>query len=312
MSVVAKINTLFGVQAPDHAVVTVQEPGLHTPVADPNYFFRPVVLKKLLMWVSPSAPVKNLFLIGDAGTGKTSLILEFAARMGSQLWSMSCSGRTRFSDLVGTLTIDKDGATRFVDGPLTAAARAGGICLLNEITRMDAGEQMRLVDVLDRRARLTIPETGEVIEPHPSFRIAVTGNSAGFGDDTGAYAGEKRGSFAFYDRFIKLILPPMSEGEELQMLRRAAPNITEAVATGMVKLAQEVRKAFVGNGGGMQATLSPRGLVAWAQLTQEYAAFSGINALREGLMDSCLNGAPQEDTAVVLELMDQWLTGGTT
>ena len=122
----AKIANLFNVAAPEQAVVETREPGLCTPAADPHYQFNLLVLKKVMMWLSENAPVKNLFILGDAGTGKTSLILEVAARLGIEVWSMSCSGKTRFNDLVGTLTIAESGATRFVDGPLAAAARSGG------------------------------------------------------------------------------------------------------------------------------------------------------------------------------------------
>ena len=306
----AKIANLFNVAAPEQAVVEIRQPGLCTPAADPHYQFNLLVLKKVMMWLSENAPVKNLFILGDAGTGKTSLILEVAARLGIEVWSMSCSGKTRFNDLVGTLTIDESGATRFVDGPLAAAARSGGVFLANEITRMEAGEQMRLVDILDGRARLTIPETGEVVIPHPNFRVAVTGNSGGFGDDTGAYAGERRGSLAFFDRFIKLVLPPFEEVDEVGLVMRYAPSLREDIVLGMVRLARDIRKAFVSNGGGLQVTLSTRSLIAWARLTEEYAHFSGVDPIREALHDTLLNGAPSDDRSTVLELFDNWLNGG--
>jgi len=306
----AKIANLFNVAAPEQAVVETREPGPCTPSIDPHYQFNLLVLKKVMMWLSENAPVKNLFILGDAGTGKTSLILEVAARLGIEVWSMSCSGKTRFSDLVGTLTIDESGATRFVDGPLAAAARSGGVFLANEITRMEAGEQMRLVDILDGRARLTIPETGEVVIPHANFRVAVTGNSGGFGDDTGAYAGERRGSLAFFDRFIKLALPPMEEVDEVGLVMRYAPSLREDIVLGMVRLARDIRKAFVSNGGGLQVTLSPRSLITWARLTEEYAHFSGVDPIREALHDTLLNGAPSDDRSTVLELFDNWLNGG--
>lgn len=306
----AKIRDLFNVQAPEQAVVETREPGPYTPEADPHYQFNLVILKKVFMWLSNNTPVRNIFILGDAGTGKTSLILEVAARLGIEVWSMSCSGKTRFTDLVGTLTIDESGATRFVDGPLTAAARSGGIFLANEITRMEAGEQMRLVDILDGRARLTIPETGEVVIPHHNFRVAVTGNSGGFGDDSGAYAGERRGSLAFFDRFIKLALPPLEENDEVALVMRYAPSLREEIVLGMVKLARDIRKGFVGNGGGLQITLSTRSLIAWGRLTEEYAHFSGVDPIREALHDTLLNGAPSDDRAAVLELFDNWLKGG--
>lgn len=303
-----KISALFGIPAPDHVVLEVAEPGLNTPAKDAGYVFEILTLKKLLLWLSKDAPCKNLILIGDAGVGKTSAVLEVAARLGRQVWSISCSGRTRFADLVGTLVIDKSGATRFVDGPLTSALRAGEIFLGNEITRMDAGEQMRLVDVLDGRSRLTIPETGEVVIPHPNFRFAATGNSGGFGDESGAYAGEKVGSLAFGDRFIRIVMTGLGEEDEKKMLLSYVPGLTAEIAAGMVKLAREVRRGFIGNGGGLRVTISPRSLVRWGQLVEAYSAMSGIDSpLEEALMDAVLNGAPEDDHKTVLEVLRNWI-----
>ena len=64
----AKIANLFNVAAPEQAVVETREPGLCTPAADPHYQFNLLVLKKVMMWLSENAPVKNLFILGDAGT----------------------------------------------------------------------------------------------------------------------------------------------------------------------------------------------------------------------------------------------------
>jgi cobaltochelatase CobS len=303
-----RIADLFGIPAPDHAVLEVRESGENTPSADPAYIFDPLLLKKILLWLSGQTPCKNLLLIGDAGVGKTSLLLEVAARLGRQVWSVSCSGRTRFADLVGTLVIDESGATRFVDGPLTAAMRAGELFLGNEITRMDAGEQMRLVDVLDGRSRLTIPETGEVVIPHADFRFAATGNSGGYGDESGAYAGEKVGSLAFGDRFIRIWMTGLSEEQEKEMVLKSIPGFDEKLVEGMVRLARDVRKNFIGNGGGLRITISPRSLLRWCQLTMAYSAMSGINsALEEALMDSVLNGSPEDDHKTVIELLRNWM-----
>jgi cobaltochelatase CobS len=303
-----KLSVLFGVQAPDHVVLEVSEPGPNTPTKDPGYIFDSLLLKKLLLWLSKDAPRKNIFLIGDAGVGKTSVVLETAARLGREVWTMSCSGKTRFGDLVGTLVIDESGATRFVDGPLTAAMRNGGVFLGNEITRMDSGEQMRLADVLDARSKLTITETGEVVDPHPNFRFAATGNSGGFGDESGAYAGEKVGSFAFGDRFIRLKVKGLDEESELKMLLQYAPNLTKEIAEGMVKLAREVRRGFVSNGGGLRVTISPRSLVCWGRLVESYSSMSAIESpLEEALMDSVLNGAPGDDCHAVVEILRNWI-----
>lgn len=301
-----KIKDLFGVPAPDHAVIKVRDNSSGPVPAVGDYVFDALVLKKVLLWLGNQTPRRNLFIIGQAGVGKTSFILEAAGRLNIPVWGISCSGKTRFEHLVGTLAL-VNGATEWVDGPLTAAMRSGGIFLANEISRMDPGEQMRLVDVLDSRARLAIPETGEIVEPGQTFRFAATGNSGGFGDESGAYAGERSGSLAFYDRFIKIVMKPLSEAEETALLKSQVPALTDTIVATMVRLAKEIRGGFVGNGGALRVNLSPRALLDWGKLMEEYRAFSGVDPIRESLMDTVLNGAPEDDAKVVINLLDKWL-----
>jgi cobaltochelatase CobS len=303
-----KISELFGIAAPDHAVIEIPDapPSGPVPTADSNYVFDATLLKKIQVWLSPEAPRKNLMIIGHAGVGKTSFILEVAARLLIPVWGLSCSGKTRFEHLIGAMGL-ADGKTVWSDGPLLAAMRHGGIFLGNEMSRMDAGEQMRLVDVLDKRGRFTVPDTGEVIEIHPSFRFAATGNTGGFGDDCGAYPGERAGSLAFGDRFMKIEMVPMAKELELAMLEKNASALPANLRQGMVDLAEKVRASFVGNGGPLRITISPRALIDWGTLACRYRLISGIEPMKEALIDIVLNGAPSADREVVMDLYDNWM-----
>ncbi|MCX7111377.1 MAG: CbbQ/NirQ/NorQ C-terminal domain-containing protein [Proteobacteria bacterium] len=68
--------------------------------------------------------------------------------------------------------------------------------------------------------------------------------------------------------------------EEIKLLADVVPTMPQAVMEKRVKVANEIRKVFVGgrNGGGeLSLTLSTRGLVRWASLA---ATFKGApNAL---------------------------------
>lgn len=303
-----KIKDLFGVPAPDEAVVDVPD-GVTGPVPPAeHHVFDAVLLKILMLWISPRAPRRNLMLIGNAGTGKTASVLQFAARMQIPVWSLGVSGKTRYEHLVGSLQL-KDGNTVWQDGPLLSAWRNGGIFLANELTRMDAGEQMRLVDALDKQGRITIGETGEVVEKHPVFRFAATGNSGGFGDETGAYVGEKVSSFAFMDRFMVEEVMPLAEDAEIELVRKCAPTLTDDIIRGMVTLARTVRDSFVGNGGALRITISPRALCDWACLTAELRTMKGVEPIGKALDIIVLNGKPSEDVQVVKEIFTNWIKG---
>lgn len=299
-----KINALFGIAAPDNVCVEVlgDKPGTSI---DADYWFDPAQLKKLLRWVYGESARRNMLLIGDAGVGKSSVIVEIAARLNIPVYQLACSGKTRFQHLVGSREL-VGGETKWVDGPLTRAMREGGILLMDEVTRLDAGEQMNLAAVLDARSALTIPDTGEVVKPHPRFRVAATGNSGGFGDESGAYVGEKPSSFAFLDRFQKLRVNPMPADVETSLLTKASGLPDEIIAL-MIRLAGEVRKNFVGSGGGLSVTVSPRSMQVWAMEAVGYQKLGIKDPVWEALMDTVLNGAPEDNIKTIQELYQQWV-----
>lgn len=309
------VAKLFGINVAAEATVDV---GDSTKVLDPHYHFDALMVRKALLWFRGVPGFKNLGIVGNAGTGKTSFLKEFCSRMGAEFRSVSVSGDTRFESLFGRREI-KNGSTEYVETGLAQMARAGGVFCANEFFRMDAGEAMRFVEFMDVGGSLTNPETGEVIPLHPNFRFCFTGNSGGFGDETGAYAGERRGSFALRDRCTILELPELSETDEMNIIIRNVPVMKEYpdVLERMIKAARKVREAFVGRGGGVCVDISPRGLVRWAQMFHAYWSINNGPAgviiqdpIAESLRDACLNGAPADQLETVLELVDNWLKKG--
>ena len=73
------------------------------------------------------------------------------------------------------------------DGPVTAAMRDGGICLLDEVSLADDAVLERLNSLLETGRTITLPEmpgknagtAGATLVAHPSFRIVATMNPGG-------------------------------------------------------------------------------------------------------------------------------------
>jgi len=310
-----ELATLFpGCGAPEGVWIEVpaHRPDLHK--SKPNYVFEPTLYRKLMMWIrGRGIKNRNLFLMGEAGVGKTSVLLEICYRLGIPVFSLSCSGDTKFRHLVGTVELKPDGSSAFVDGPLTQALRCGGVFIGNEMTRMDPGQQMLFVDLLDDGGHLTISETGERLDVPPGFRFAITGNSGGYGDMTGQYNGERVSSRAFITRFMKLVVQPMSLEQEVTMLKLAEPALDDFWVQRMVEFARRIRDGSVSRGGSLEVSISPRELMYWANYTVQYQMINAngktpicANPVIEGLMDAVLNGAPEDQAATVLEIFNNW------
>lgn len=309
------MGDLFGLQgqtAAKQVPVNARIPGLSPEVygkVDPDYHFDESLLKRMLRFLFGGCARNNVLLYGDAGAGKTSLVWQLAARLGRPVFSISCSKKTRFEfDMVGERKL-VNGSSVWQDGPLTMAIRYGGIFLANEITRLDEDEQMRLADVLDKPGRLYVSGTGETLTLHPDFRFIATGNSAGAGDETGCYPGERRSSLAFPDRFqaykVNYPLPVVEEA----MLAKRVSDVPENVRKSMVKLANTIRQQFIGEGGAMSITFSTRSLLVWAYESLDYRNMSGIgDGYQAALVDTVLSKASRDDRQVVLELWNKFFT----
>jgi hypothetical protein len=141
-----------------------------------------------------------------------------------------------------------------------------------KIDAVDPAELIGLNEIVEGKP-LTIPQTGAVIMPHPKFRLVATGNSRGAGDQSGLYQGVLRQNLAFLDRFRLLEVGYPEPEDEMKLLAAVVPSMPETVRASMIKVANQIRKVFIGgqDGGGMlSVTLSTRGLVRWASLVATF------------------------------------------
>ena len=165
-----------------------------------------------------------LWLAGPTGSGKTSVIAELAGRLNYPVYSITCNSRMEFDDLVGRpMVISKPGeqpSVKFIYGPLARAMKSGGILLLNEVDLCDPAQLSGLNDVLEGRPLTITQNGGEQIQPHPMFRVVVTANSAGNGDETGSYTGVLSQNVAAMDRYRLMRVDYLSEGIETVLLKK--------------------------------------------------------------------------------------------
>ena len=209
------------------------------PPSNPNYIFARTALYELLLYLTePSHDA--LFLSGPTGCGKTSAVFEVAARLNWPLESVTLSQKSEVSDLIGAHILEH-GQLRFSYGPLARAMLYGEILLLNEIDLMSPGELAALNDVLEGRALTISANNGEVIKPHPFFRVVATANSKGLGDESGAYHGVKLQNQAFLDRWRFCEVGYPSAAQERLMLERACPKLNPDFRDGILRFASEVR-----------------------------------------------------------------------
>jgi len=112
---------------------------------------------------------------GPTGCGKSRFVEYMAWKLNKPLITVACNEDMTASDLVGRYLLDA-GGTRWLDGPLTTAARIGAICYLDEIVEARQDTTVVIHPLTDHRRTLPIDKKGELVDAHPDFQLVISYN----------------------------------------------------------------------------------------------------------------------------------------
>ena len=131
-------------------------------------------LKDILSYLAdPSGDV--LYISGATGNGKTSLIVETAARLNWPCISINASTDMKPEDLIGTYRNGRDG-DEFCEGPLLKAAIRGYIFVLNGVDQVSPDVVAVLKDAVEQQQVCTC-NGQDIVRVNRLFRLVVTGSA---------------------------------------------------------------------------------------------------------------------------------------
>ena len=190
-----------------------------------------------------------VLLKGPTGCGKTRFMEHMAWRLKRPLITVSCHDDLTASDLVGRYLV-KGGETVWVDGPLTRAVRAGGICYLDEVVEARKDPVVFTPPLPAARRPLPMEKLGLEVEAPPEFCLAISYNP-------GYQSVLKDLKQSTRQRFVALEFDYPSAELERRIVATES-GVSEAVASNLVRFAQMTRNL---KGSGLEEGASTRLLV---------------------------------------------------
>lgn len=235
-------------------VATLGVATLMEPRPLPNFVTTPFVeeiVERALVYVGAGFPIH---FRGEAGTGKTTLAMHVAARLGRPVVLIHGDEEFSTSDLVGAehgyrmrrvvdryihsvLKTEEDMSRRWTDNRLTVACRYGFTLVYDEFTRSRAEANNVLLSVLQEKM-LDLPAAsgGEgYLQVHPEFTAIFTSNPS-------EYAGVYRSQDALRDRLATLDLGHFDEETETWIVSAKA-GIARSDAAVIVRLVHGLRES---------------------------------------------------------------------
>ena len=167
-------------------------------------FSRHVIVDELATWLGEAV---HVFLVGPAGSGKTSAARAAADDLGLPYYEKSMGPQTSEWNLVGFVNPTNG---QYIAGCLREPFENGGVLLLDEMDAANPGVLTTLNAAL-ANGHYTFPD-GVEVERHPDFRCVAAGNTFG-GGESRVYVGRNQLDGASLDRFANV---PMDYDEDAE------------------------------------------------------------------------------------------------
>ena len=188
--------------------------GPRTPQQRPQYIITPFVERNLLSLARATSMNRfPILLQGPTSSGKTSMVEYLASVSGHQFVRINNHEHTDLQEYLGFYASDDNGKLQYKEGVLVQALREGHWVVLDELNLAPTDVLEALNRLLDDNRELLVPESQEIVKPHPNFMLFATQNPAG------AYGGRKRLSRAFRNRFLEIHFDDIPEDELETILR---------------------------------------------------------------------------------------------
>ncbi|MFL1449335.1 AAA family ATPase [Pseudomonas tritici] len=324
------LHKAFGFSTPipgfESAIHINEKASPFVPAINPDYVFEPGMVARVMR---SYAARENIMITGEKGTGKSSFVQQFCARLNIPLMVINGGPGLDETYLMGSKTIE-NGSVKAVDGVLSYCLRHGIPVMIDEIAAIKPSVLVSINDVLNGDQVITLKHHGldpntapddlatqegsMTIHRNPRFRLFATDNTGGKMSRDPRYSGVNTQNSAVRSRFTSFKMCFMHPALELKALVGATKGaLPTVVAKLMIELAMRVRASF--EQGEMTDTVSFRELQRWARKSLVYAVPNLLDLDGDGkpkikpdcataFVDAIFTGMEESDQAVASEMYE--------
>lgn len=327
---------LFGIDSNLKFDVPELSPELapYVPKLDEDYVFREEELKEYLAWGLAPFSNEGLWVFGPTGSGKTTLAEQVHARLKKPLVVIQCSKLESLDDILYRIEAGAkfdEKLINYVPVDLALAIQNGWTVLFDEGDVLHPSLMVTLNGLL-QGSPLSVPKlSSEPLVPAKGFRIIVTANTGGEGDNSGLYQGTRSHNAATRNRFVKLPVGYPAKTAEMQILAKRFPSLGRERIEFIVDLANDIREQYVGDAtrdtdgldysSRLTAVLSVRTNLMLAHYSVVFMSFYkdvssdeerwGL-AFKRALQRVVLDGGKASDKEAILRLVELKGSGNTS
>ncbi len=227
----------------------------------------------------------HLYLVGPAGTGKSTIAENASQALGLGFSSKSCSSQSTEASLLGYMSATGN----YVGTSFRTAYETGQVFLLDEV---DNGNPNILTVLNSALSNSFMAFPDGMVNRHKNFVLVATANTFGNGA-TAEYVGRNALDKAFLDRFTTLNIDYDADIE--QAMLDSVKGLDGNVGTHWLQVVRKAR-ANVANYG-LKVVVSPRATLAGAKLLRDKDVWS----MAEVVESTILAGVKDDQKVKIME-----------
>jgi len=231
------------------------------PAKDPHYQWNKESVYAFLV-----ADDEHTFLVGQPGSGKTSLPEQVAAVTGRPVFKQAFSADLEADEWIMAKEIDDKGTHWYVL-PFVKAMSFPFYCNLDEFNRLRRGGRLLMNQTLNEGGAMQLRDGREVV-PHPQWRAIATDNTRGMGDGLDKFDGDIA-DISTTDRFGQMIeVPYLPVKQQTSLLMLSYPDMSEKLAKQIVLFGEKISQGY--KTGALPLPWTPRRMKKAGKLAMRY------------------------------------------